>query len=77
MAKVKGHVTVNVQRCKGCSLCIESCPSDVLSLNPHEVNERGYHYVYMKNPDNCIGCANCGLVCPDGVLTVYRKKVEK
>ena len=77
MAKIKGHVVVNTERCKGCNLCVVSCPTSVLSLQPTEVNIRGYHYVYMKNPDDCIGCANCGYVCPDGVLTVYRKKVEE
>ena len=77
MAKIKGHVVVNTERCKGCSLCVVSCPSSVLSLQPREVNIRGYHYVYMKNPDDCIGCANCGFVCPEGVITVYRKRVEK
>ena len=77
MAKVIGHVTVNNERCKGCALCVESCPTDVLSMHPTKVNIRGYHYVYMENPDACIGCSNCGLVCPDGVLTVYRKRIKE
>ena len=50
MAKVQGYVVVNTQRCKGCNLCVVSCPTDVLELQPREVNDRGYHYVYMKNP---------------------------
>lgn len=76
MAKIKGHVVVNTERCKGCDLCVVACPHDVLRMHPREVNIRGYHYVYMENPDNCNGCSNCGLVCPDGVLTVYRKRVK-
>jgi len=76
MAKVIGTVVVNVERCKGCDLCVVSCPSDVLELQPKEVNSKGYHYVYMKNPEACIGCANCGYVCPDACLTVYRKKIN-
>ncbi|WP_081964510.1 MULTISPECIES: 4Fe-4S binding protein [Porphyromonas] len=76
MAKIKGAVVVNEQRCKGCNLCVVSCPTSTLSLQPHEVNSKGYHYAYMENPDNCIGCSNCGLVCPDGCITVYRMKVE-
>lgn len=73
--KVQGYVEVNVQRCKGCDVCVNACPEDVLERQPREVNERGYHYVYMKYPDACTGCANCGVVCPDGVLTVYRKRI--
>ncbi|HUI33446.1 MAG: 4Fe-4S binding protein [Dysgonamonadaceae bacterium] len=76
MAKVIGHVVVNTERCKGCDLCVVACPSNVLSLHPREVNIKGYHFVYMKNPDDCNGCSNCGLVCPDGALTIYRKRVE-
>lgn len=76
MAKIIGTVVVNTERCKGCDLCVVSCPCDVLELQPRDVNTKGYHYVYMKNPDSCIGCANCGYVCPDGCLTIYKKKID-
>lgn len=74
MAKIKGAVVVNKERCKGCSLCVVACPSDVLEL-AKEVNSKGYNYAYMKNPDECIGCANCGYVCPDGCITIYKVKL--
>lgn len=77
MAKIRGAVVVNEQRCKGCNLCVVACPTDTLALQPHEVNNKGYHYAYMENPDSCIGCSNCGLVCPDGCITVYRVKVTE
>ena len=73
MAKVKGAIIVNTERCKGCDLCIVACPTDVLELDK-QVNSKGYHFAYMKNPDECIGCANCGYVCPDGCITVYKIK---
>ena len=75
MAKVKGAVVVDAERCKGCDLCVEACPSDVLSPSPCEVNAKGYRYVFVKDPEGCIGCANCGLVCPDGCLTIYKVKI--
>ena len=37
MAKIKGAVVVNTERCKGCNLCVVACPSDVLELHPREV----------------------------------------
>ncbi|SHJ40169.1 2-oxoglutarate ferredoxin oxidoreductase subunit delta [Tangfeifania diversioriginum] len=74
MAKVKGAVVVDIEACKGCELCVETCPEDVLSLHK-EVNSKGYHYAFMENPDVCTGCANCGVVCPDTCITVYRVKV--
>ncbi|MBQ0115037.1 MAG: 4Fe-4S dicluster domain-containing protein [Bacteroidales bacterium] len=76
MAKIKGAVTVETERCKGCNLCVVACPCQVLDLQKKEVNNRGYHFAYMAQPDKCIGCASCALVCPDGCVEVY-KVVEK
>jgi 2-oxoglutarate ferredoxin oxidoreductase subunit delta len=75
MAKVKGRIVVDVERCKGCSVCIGACPTEVIDL-AEEVNGKGYHYAYMANANACIGCINCAVVCPDGVITVYRMKVD-
>ncbi len=76
MPKIRGAVTVNTERCKGCSLCVVACPKHVLSLQEKEVNNRGYHYAYMAVPQECIGCQSCALVCPDACIEVYRV-VEK
>jgi len=75
MAKIKGAIVVDIERCKGCGLCAEACPSEVISLSDN-VNDKGYHYSYMANPDACTGCSNCAIICPDGVITIYRKKVS-
>jgi len=74
MAKIKGAVLVDINRCKGCGLCVDACPSQVLAL-AREVNEKGYNYAYMAQPDTCIGCANCAYICPDGCIKVYKVKL--
>ncbi|MDX9904898.1 MAG: 4Fe-4S binding protein [Bacteroidales bacterium] len=74
MAKIKGAVVIDTERCKGCEVCVVACPTDTLALAV-EVNAKGYHYCYAANPETCIGCANCAVVCPDGVITVYKMKV--
>ena len=76
MAKIKGAVVIDINRCKGCDLCVVACPADVLELQPKEVNDRGYHYAFMAHPEKCIGCGSCALVCPDACIEVYRV-VEK
>ncbi len=75
MAKFKGSIVVNVDRCKGCGLCVVACPKQVIALNK-KVNVRGYNYATPVNHDACIGCASCGIVCPDGCITVYKIKVD-
>ncbi|MBE9484402.1 MAG: 4Fe-4S binding protein [Bacteroidetes bacterium] len=76
MAKFKGAIVVDIDRCKGCEVCIGACPNDVIGMSS-EVNIKGYKYSYMVNPESCVGCANCAVVCPDGVITVYRKRIEQ
>ncbi|MBQ2413615.1 MAG: 4Fe-4S binding protein [Rikenellaceae bacterium] len=75
MAKIKGTIIVDRERCKGCEVCVASCPFDVLRLAT-EVNSRGYNYAEMAEPDKCTGCASCSIICPDSCITVYRQKFE-
>ncbi len=73
---LKGFVEVNIERCKGCELCVTACPPKIKCLSmSKETNKKGYQYV-VQNLDTCIGCANCAVVCPDSVLTVYRAKKQ-
>ena len=76
MAKIKGAVVVDTERCKGCDLCAVACPLNVLEMQSKLVNNKGYHFAYTKNAEECIGCQSCALVCPDGCITVYRMKID-
>ena len=46
MAKIKGAIVVDTERCKGCNLCVVACPLDVIALNK-EVNMKGYNYAWQ------------------------------
>ena len=69
----KGAIEVDIQKCKGCSVCIDNCPTKSIELSS-KVNNKGYNYAEMVG-DACIGCSNCAIVCPDSVITVYRVKI--
>jgi len=64
-------VTVNTDRCKGCALCIDACPKDVLGLS-EKLNKLGHLAVEVKDDAACISCAMCALMCPDCILTVEK-----
>ena len=74
MAKVKGEIVINVERCKGCQLCVPVCKEQTIAMSD-KLNSKGYHYAMTVN-DDCNGCINCALVCPDGVISVYRVKLN-
>ena len=67
----KGILKFQVDKCKGCGLCMKFCPKNVLGLDETEVNVLGYHPVGQVRSEDCIGCASCALMCPDGVINVY------
>ena len=69
MKESRGTVVIDVERCKGCELCISACPPDVLTMST-EVNETGYRYPLLQ--PGCTGCTACRMVCPDHVFEVYR-----
>ena len=65
----RGTVTINVEQCKGCDLCIPACPPGVLRMS-EAVNAKGYRYPELR--PGCTGCGACLLVCPDFVFAVYQ-----
>ena len=76
MAKIKGAVVVDTERCKGCNLCVVACPLNVLALTAKEVHTKGDTFAHEVLEDTCIGCASCAIVCPDGCISVYKVKQQ-
>lgn len=76
MAKIRGAIVVDTERCKGCNLCVVACPTDVIALN-NQVNGKGFNPAFPENHNACIACMSCSLVCPDMCITVYRYKPQK
>jgi 2-oxoglutarate ferredoxin oxidoreductase subunit delta len=74
MAKARGMVIVDEDRCKGCGLCVSVCPVHILQLTEGRFNVKGYPPVEVTDPEACTGCAMCATICPDVVFTVYRRR---
>ena len=65
----RGTVVMDIERCKGCELCIPACRPGVLRMSD-AVNETGYRYPELV--PGCTGCQACHAVCPDFVFEVYK-----
>ena len=65
----RGTVVIEVERCKGCELCIPACRPGVLSMS-EEANAHGFRFPLLS--PGCTACRACREVCPDFVFEVYR-----
>ena len=64
--------TVNEDVCKGCGLCTDACPKNIMEIDRSHLNKKGYHPAHCAKPEECIGCAFCALMCPDVAITVEK-----
>ncbi len=71
MAKQKlKKLVINREWCKGCGICVQFCPKQVLELNKNEK-------AVAPRPEDCICCMLCELRCPDLAIEVLTEEVKK
>jgi 2-oxoglutarate ferredoxin oxidoreductase subunit delta len=69
--QARGKIAINSEECKGCGLCVESCPPKCLALQ-RELNAYGVDPAHYSGHD-CTGCGICFYCCPEpGAITVFR-----
>ena len=69
-------VKIDSDECKGCALCVESCPPKCLELHT-ELNPYGVHPARYIG-EGCTGCGICFYCCPEpGAISVYRAAVSR
>jgi 2-oxoglutarate ferredoxin oxidoreductase subunit delta len=57
-------IEINDSWCKGCAICVEFCPKDVLRMTPMDKVE-------VKALEACTKCLRCEQLCPDFAIVVY------
>lgn len=72
MAKVT-KVTIDAERCKGCSLCTDACPKKILRLAPETLNSKGFHPAEMIDQEVCTACGFCATMCPDVCIKIEKE----
>ena len=69
--KIQVILGIDAEECKGCALCVESCPEHVLTLSS-EFNRSGRHPAVYAGA-RCTGCGICYYCCPEpGVIRIER-----
>lgn len=63
------EVKLKKEWCKGCGICVEFCPKNVLALDHHSKIE-------IVNKDACILCGQCEMRCPDFAIFLGGKDDE-
>lgn len=66
-------IIIDEEFCKGCGLCAEACPKQLLKIG-NKLNKQGYPLVEIGSSDQekCISCALCARVCPDVALKITK-----
>lgn len=65
-------ITIDIERCKGCGLCMAACPKGIIALSTTVMNQKAYRPAECTDPAQCIGCAFCARMCPDCAITVEK-----
>lgn len=69
----KGRIEINESLCKGCILCTQVCPKDLVMVAEDRLTAKGYHPAMLLDPNGeCTGCAICAVICPEAAISVYR-----
>ena len=64
MAKREGLIEIQTDCCKGCGLCVVSCPTSSLRLG-RIFNRLGYHPAEFLPGTGCTACGVCFYACPE------------
>ena len=69
--KSNSKLIFNEERCKGCGLCVMSCPRKLLVISSR-LNNQGYPVAELTDEEKCNSCALCAEMCPDVVIEVWK-----
>jgi 2-oxoglutarate ferredoxin oxidoreductase subunit delta len=79
---MRGTISIDENRCKGCGLCVPVCPKGIIRISTH-FTPRGYRSAQLVDPilidphHDCTGCLLCATICPEAAITVYREAAKR
>ena len=65
----KVGITISKSWCKGCEICVDVCPRNVLVMNGFAAK--------VKDLEKCTFCMLCEQLCPDFAIIVHPPDKKK
>lgn len=56
------QIEIHEQACRGCQICVDLCPTDVLEYDAEAAKAR------VRTVEDCIACLSCAYACPSGAI---------
>ena len=71
---MQGVLKFREERCKGCEICIDFCPTRALK---RATQSSDGVFLPVLEEEKCNYCGLCDLLCPDLAMTVIKFKKAK
>lgn len=71
MSDTAVEVVVHEASCRGCGLCVDLCPTQVLGF------DEARRLCVVAAAEDCIGCLSCAYICPSQAISHRHHHVVK
>ncbi len=66
-------IVIDEKFCKGCGICIELCPAQILK-KAEKLSLMGAHPVVVSDESKCTACKICEIYCPDFAIYLITRE---
>ena len=64
-------ITIDIELCKGCGLCVEVCPKNCIVIS--KISNKSGYFPAEFCQKGCTACAACAVMCPEAAIEVLKE----